>query len=239
MSARKLKRFYEEASVVPIGDGFEIQLDGKALRSPEQNALLLPNALLGEALAEEWRTQDEDISPLTMPFTKLAFTAADRVVPNREAVIEQISAFANSDTICYRANQPSDLVARQKEVWDPILDWAALELGAIMKTGEGIGYVAQDYEAICALTEAFSEQSDYYLAGLYSLVSISNSLLIALAVVEEEIDAEHAFRCANCDELYQSERWGVDAEAKERLDERAEEFRLTAKFLKCLRMTSL
>ncbi|MGY9106961.1 MAG: ATP12 family protein, partial [Alphaproteobacteria bacterium] len=168
MSARKLKRFYDEVSVVPIGDGFEIRLDGKPLRSPEKNALLLPNAFLGEAVAEEWRTQEKDISPPTMPITKLAFTAADRVAPNREAVIEQISAFANSDVICYRASEPDDLVKRQKESWDPILDWSDSELGAPMKTGEGIGYVEQNYDSLCALTETFSEQSDFHLAGLYS-----------------------------------------------------------------------
>jgi chaperone required for assembly of F1-ATPase len=235
LSARKLKRFYDEVRVVPISDGFEIQLDGKPLRSPEKNALLLPNAFLGEAVAEEWRTQEKDISPPTMPFTKLAFTAADRVAPNREAVIEQISAFANSDVICYRASEPDDLVKRQKESWDSILDWADSALGAAMKTGEGIGYVAQDYNALCALTETFSEQSDFHLAGLYSLVSIANSLLLALAVAEEEIGVEDAFRCANCDELYQSEKWGVDAEAQARLDERAEEFRVAAKFLDLLR----
>ena len=147
MSARKLKRFYDDVSVVPSGNGFEIQLDGKPLRSPEKNTLLLPNAFLGEAVAEEWRTQEKDISPPTMPFTKLAFTAADRVAPNRDAVIEQISAFANSDVICYRASEPDDLVKRQKESWDPILDWADMALGAAMKSGEGIGYVAQDYDA--------------------------------------------------------------------------------------------
>jgi len=239
LSARKLKRFYDEVRIVPIEGGFEIQLDGKPLRSPEQNELRLPNALLSEVVAEEWRTQDKDISPLTMPFTKLAFTAADRVAPNREAVIEQISAFANSDAICYRASEPDDLVKRQRGCWDPILDWADSVLGASMKTGEGIGYVAQDYDALCALTEAFSEQSEFHLAGLYSLVATGNSLLIALAVVEEEISVEDGFRCANCDELYQSEKWGVDAEAQARLDERAEEFRVAAEFLKLLRATLL
>ncbi len=238
MSAPKLKRFYEEVAIVTVTGGFEIKLDGKPLRSPEQNALHLPNTALSEALAQEWRVQGEEISPSTMPLTKLAFTAADRVTPNRDAVIEQISAFANSDVICYRAPEPGELVKRQKECWDPILHWADAELGAEMRTGEGIGYIAQDMDALDALTAAFSDKSDFHLAALYSLAVIGNSLVIALAVAEGEIGAEDAFQCANCDELYQSEKWGDDEEAQARLKERAEEFRAAAEFLKLLHHSS-
>lgn len=238
MSAPKLKRFYKEVTIVPIEGGFEIQLDGRPLRSPEQNALNLPNAALSEAMTQEWRDQGEKISPPTMPLTKLAFTATDRVTPNRDAVIEQISAFANSDVICYRATEPGELVKRQKECWDPILQWADAELGAEMRTGEGIGYIAQNFDALDALTAVYSDKSDFHLAALYSLAVIGNSLVIALAVAEGEMSAEDAFQCANCDELYQSEKWGDDEEAQARLKERAEEFRAAAEFLKLLNISS-
>jgi chaperone required for assembly of F1-ATPase len=231
----KLKRFYQEVSVVAADDGFEVLLDGKPLRSPEQNALDLPSALLSEAVAEEWRAQANTIVPDTMPFTRFAFTAADRVAPNREAVIEQISAFANSDVVCYRASAPSDLVERQMKSWDPLLEWAETELGAAMRTGEGIGYVAQDYEALCALTEAFCEESNLYLAALYTMVSNAGSLIIGLAVAEQMLDVEEAFRSANCDELYQAEKWGTDEDAVAQIEARKAEFKSAAQFLDLLR----
>ena len=234
MSALKLKRFYAEVSVITIEGGSQIFLDGKPLSSPEKNALLLPNVHLSEAMAGEWRAQTKRVAPDTMPLTQLAFTASDRVAPNRAAVIEQITAFANSDVVCYRASKPSDLVMRQKESWDPILEWADVVLGASLLTGEGIGYVEQDYDALCALTAAFSEKSDFYLAALYSLASIGNSLLFALAVAEKEIDAEEAFRCTNCDEIYQSEKWSIAPEARTRLKTRAKEYKVAAQFLMLL-----
>ncbi len=234
MSVPKLKRYYDEVAVIPVENGFALHLDGKPLRTPEQNSLLLPNASLGEALAKEWRVLGEYIVPQTMPATKLAFTAMDRVSPNREAVIEQISAFANSEVVCYRAAEPSDLVKRQMESWDPILEWAESALGASIRTGKGIDPIAQDDNTLCALTAAFSGKSNFHLAALYSLAANSHSLIIALAVAIDDMDADEAFRSANCDELYQSEKWGHDPEAQARLQVRAEEFGAAAVFLKLL-----
>ena len=234
MSAPKLKRFYREVAVIPIENGIALHLDGKPLRTPEQNSLVLPTASLGEALATEWRAQGEYIVPQTMPATKLAFTAVDRVFPNREAIIEQISAYVNSDVVCYRASEPRDLVRRQKENWDPILEWAESAFDMSVRTGEGIGHIAQEYNTLCALTAAFSDKSNFHLAALYSLATNSNSLIIALAVAINGMDANEAFRSANCDELYQSEKWGHDPEAQARLQERAEEIEAVALFLKLL-----
>lgn len=234
MSAPKLKRFYDEVTVVEVENGSALHLDGSLLRTPEKNELLLPNVSLSEALAGEWRAVGEYIDPQAMPITKLAFTAIDRVSPNREAVIEQISAFANSDVICYRASEPRALVKRQSESWDAIVEWAESALGVSVQTGEGITPVAQDYNTLCALTAAFSDKSDFHLAALYSLAANSHSLIISLAVAIDGRDADDAFRRANCDELYQSEKWGHDPEAQARFETRAEEFKAAALFLRFL-----
>lgn len=234
MSTPKLKRFYDEVTIVPVESGFTLHLDGKPLRTPEQNSLLLPNASLGEALAKEWRAANQYIAPQTMLSTKLAFTAVDRVSPNREAVTEQISAFVNSDVVCYRAFEPSDLVKRQEENWNPFLEWTESAFDVSIRTGEGIDHIAQEYDTLCALTAAFSDKSNFYLAALYSLAANSNSLIIALAVAIGGMDADEAFRSANCDELYQVEKWGRDPEAQARLQERTEEFGAAAAFLELL-----
>jgi chaperone required for assembly of F1-ATPase len=234
----KLKRFYETVSVSRSKMGFEVLLDGKPVSSPEQNAIHVPNSLLAEALAGEWRAQEKYILPETMPLTRLAFTAIDRVAPNREAVVEQISAFANSDVICYRAPAPGDLVERQSKEWDPLLAWAETELGASVHTTMGIGYEAQNYETLSALTEAFSKEPDFHLAALYSLVSNAGSLVIGLAVSKGHLNAENAFRVANCDEYYQAEKWGTDEDAVARIGARKADFKSAAQFLDLLRGTA-
>ena len=182
MSASKLRRFYSEVAVVPVENGFNVQLDGKPLRTPEQNSLVLPTLSLGEALADEWRRAVEHVDPQTMPYTKLAFTAVDRVSPHREAVVEQISAYANADVVCYRATEPGDLKKRQEDDWDPVLEWAQSKFNVAIRTGEGISHFSQEHDTLCALTSAFSDRSSFYLAALHTLVANSSSLILSLAV---------------------------------------------------------
>lgn len=234
MSTPKLRRFYREAVLQPAENGFSLLLDGKPLRTPEKNSLVLPNAPLGDALAKEWNAAGEYLDSQIMPYTKLAFTAVDRVGPHREAVIEQVSAYANSDVVCYRATSPSDLVERQKEDWDPVLVWAESQFDVAIQTVAGISHVAQEHDTLSALTSAFSVKSDFYLAALYSLVANGNSLILALAVAIGGKNPDEAFRSANCEELYQWEKWGRDAEAEARLEERAGEFQAAAAFIKLL-----
>jgi chaperone required for assembly of F1-ATPase len=234
MSAPKLKRFYSDVVVAPSDGRYEIHLDGRPLRTPIKNDFTLKNLRLAEAVAEEWRAQKAEIVPETMPITKLAFTAVDRVAPNREAVVEQIAAFANSDAVCYRATEPQDLVARQSKEWDPVLEWARSDLGVSFRIGSGIGFVAQEEEAVEAITRELSGKDEYALAALYALTANSGSLLLSLAVAKGHLDQAEAFRRANCDEIYQAEKWGSDAEAQQRMAALAEEFASASALLKLL-----
>ena len=231
MSASRIKRFYNDVAVIPDEGAFAVHLDGKPVKSPLRAVLKVPTASLAEAIAGEWRAQEKHIVPESMPLTRLAFTAIDRVAPNRQAVIEQIAAYANSDAICYRATEPSELVSRQKEAWDPLLVWARDSLGVMLRTGGGIAHIVQDFESIAAIIDRLSEKTDFHLAALHALTESAGSVVTALAVSEGRIEADEGFRRAHCDELYQMEKWGSDSEAQERQDVRAEEFRKAAAFL--------
>lgn len=231
MSAPKLKRFYEHVGVVPVGNGYSIQLDGRPLRTPMQNSLTLNSQQLAEAVAEEWRVQDKEIVPETMPLTKLAFTAVDRVAPHKEAVVEQLAAYVNSDVVCYRATEPAELIKRQTQEWDPVFEWVGSEFGVSLRAGNGIEFVAQDHDTVNAITEVFANESEFFLAALHALTANSGSLLLSLAVAQGRFDPEEAFRMANCDALYQMEKWGADLEARSRLETLAAEFKNASNFL--------
>ena len=120
------KRFYKQASVMPGADGgFVVALDGKPVRTPSRQELGVADAGLAEALAAEWEAQKDKIDPATMPLTRLVNTAIDGVAAAQEEVFEEILRYAGSDLLCYRADAPEALVARETELWDPYLDWAA------------------------------------------------------------------------------------------------------------------
>ncbi len=178
--------------------------------------MIVPSRELAEAVAEEWAAQGETVDARSMPLTGLVSTAIDLVRPDRERIVEELVAYAAHDLVCYRAEAPADLVARQRVVWQPLLDWVALTFDAPLVVTAGIVSVPQPPAALSALRNAVAARDELELAGLNAAVTAAGSLVIALALAAGRIDAAAAFEAAELDETYQIERWGEDPEAARR-----------------------
>jgi chaperone required for assembly of F1-ATPase len=211
-----MKKFYKQASVQPAAEGFAIELDGRPVRTPGKAILALASRALADAIAAEWQGQEDTIQPESMPLTRLANSALDVVAANRVQVVETIAGYGGSDLLCYWADGPADLVERQAEIWQPLLDWAAGELGARLQTTSGIGFVEQPQEALTALRRAVDMHDDMELAALHDLTTICGSLVVGLAGLREYLGLEETWRAGNLDADYQSDRWGQDSEAAAR-----------------------
>jgi chaperone required for assembly of F1-ATPase len=216
MSIDVNRRFYKEATAVAEGDVWRIALDGKVVKTPARNPLSLPTRPLAEAIAAEWAAQDAKVKPDTMPLMQLASTAIDRVAPDRNRVIAETAGYAATDLVCYRAESPDELVARQAAHWDPLIDWLRERYDVSLKVAAGVIAVPQSDQALAALTRAVAAQDDLRLTALGVMTGAAGSLAIGLAVLEGRISPEEAAEAAQLDELYQAERWGIDPEAERR-----------------------
>ena len=151
-----------------------------------------------------------------MPLTRIANTAIEAVSDNMQAVAGDIVAFAGSDLLCYRAAGPEALVARQAKAWDPIIQWAATDLGARFILAEGVMPVEQPRAALDRVAEAIQPLNPFQLSGLHVVTTLTGSALLALAVLKERLTPDEAWAAAHVDEDYQIELWGADAEAEDR-----------------------
>lgn len=226
-----MKRFYKQAAV---GAGGQILLDGKPVRTPGRTALALPNARLAEAIAEEWNAQGETIDPLAMRLTGLANAAVDRIAPDPAGFAAGLAAYGESDLLCYRAEGPAPLVARQAASWDPILAWARARYDVAFEIVTGILHKRQPAETVGRLAAAVEARGPFELAGLSPLVTVSGSLIVALALAEGAIGLEPAWAAATLDEHWQAEQWGEDQEAAKALAGRRADFAAAARFLSLL-----
>jgi chaperone required for assembly of F1-ATPase len=231
-----MKRFYKETAVDSAEDGHRILLDGRPMRTPAKSVLVVPTRGLAEAIAGEWHEVPEkaEINASHLPLTRLAATGLDRVTTQRARVIEDTAKYAGSDMLCYRASVPDSLVTRQRETWQPLLDWAAERYAARLAVGEGLAFVAQPAEAVAHLHDAVAAHGDFALSALYNLTHMAGSLIIALAVAEGRLSAEQAFAAAELDELYQIDRWGEDPITTKRHDGLRHDIGATARFLALL-----
>lgn len=235
MLQQPVRRFYREAAAVAGEEGWELRLDGRAVKTPARQPLRLPRAALAEALAAEWAAQGEKLQPAEMPLTALTFTAVDLVRPRRAELVAEIADYGGTDLICYRAAHPPELVERQRTLWQPLLDWAALALDAQLLVTEGVTAVEQPAAALQALRGAVEAEDDFTLAALATSVRASGSLVIGLALAQGRLDAEAAFAAAELDESWELERWGEDAEAAKRRAGLLSELQACERFFALLR----
>lgn len=215
MSGWTAKRFWKAATVVPAEGGFAVQLDGRVVKTPAKAALLLPTRALAEAVAAEWLAQDEKVDPASMPVTRAANAALDKVAAQHAEVAALIAAYGETDLLCYRAEGPEELVSLQTAAWDGWLDWAAVRYGARLAATRGVVPVAQPEAALAALAARVAACDIWELAALHDLVGITGSLVLGLAVAEGALDAEAAWDASRIDETWQIAQWGEDEEAAE------------------------
>ncbi len=230
-----MKRFYKDVTISPASGekAWQIQLDGRPIKTPRRSQLSLPTRALADAVADEWRTQGDDVQPATMPFTKLANAAIDRVVGREGEVIDKIMAYGN-DLLCYRADL-AELAARQETEWTPLLAWAAERFGAHLDTQIGVTHFAQPDAAIAALRRAVEPYDAFALTALHNAATILHSLVLTLAVAEGRLSAAEAFARSQLDERYQAERWGEDHEAAARAQAIAAELAAAERFIRLAR----
>jgi len=226
-----VRRFYKAAAV---GAGNLILLDGRPVKTPGRHDLAPPTGALAEAIADEWNAQEDRIDARSMPLTGLANAAIDRIATDAAAFARGLAAYGESDLLCYRAEGPAPLAARQSELWDPLLAWAQQRYEIVLEVTSGIIHMKQPGETIDRLGAAVGSRDPFQLAGLSPLVTISGSLLIALALAEGAIGLEAAWSAATVDEAWQTGKWGEDAEAVAALANRRRDFAAAARFLALL-----
>lgn len=233
------KRFYKGVSVSEIDGEFAVLLDGRPVKTPSKRGLVLPTQRAAELVAAEWQAQETEINPGKMPLTRLANTAIDGIANEVDAVFDDMLKFAGTDLLCYRADSPENLVIRQSEVWDPVVRWAADELGARFILVAGIMHHEQPETALAAITEAMQAEKDAFrLASLHTMTTLMGSAILVAAYAYGRLTAEEAWKAAHVDEDYQIDLWGTDTEAEARRAARWTEFSAAARFYEALTVRS-
>jgi chaperone required for assembly of F1-ATPase len=215
-----------------------VLLDGRPLRLPGGMPLATRFGALAEAIAAEWQAaggaKDGEMTMEAVPLTRLLGTAQDRVAPDPSAMVAGLAKFAETDLLCYRAEDPA-LAAMQAREWQPLLDWAAEAHGAPLTVTAGLMPVAQPAASLDALRDAVATHATEELAALGLAVPSLGSLVLGLALSAGRLDATEAHRLAVLDETHQEQRWGTDWEAAERRARAAADLDLAERFLALVR----
>lgn len=230
-----MKRFYKIVEPREAEGGWQIALDGRIVRTPARAPLLLPTLVLAQGVAAEWDAQGDDLDPLTMPATGFANAAIDQVAPNPADFAANIARYAETDLLCYRADNPAPLVARQAAQWSPWLDWARRRYDVTFRITSGIIHVAQPPETLARLSTVVAAYDPFMLAPLSTLVTLTGSLILGLAIADAEADPDTIWNAAELDALWQAELWGEDSQAQALAAAHRREFDAAVAFCRMVR----
>ena len=225
------KRFYDTVNLEEGPDGYAILLDKRGVRTPARAELRVAGMVLAKEIAREWDDQGENIDPETMPMTKRANTALDRVCGREAEVVGELVDYAGADLLCYRAENPGDLVELQCAHWDPVLAWAKNNMGAAFKVQAGISHIDQPSQALAIIGNAFADYHPFELAPLHTMTTLTGSALLTLAHAKGHLDADQLWAAAHVDEDWQISQWGEDEDAAGRGTARRAEMDADIRFL--------
>ena len=213
MSGWKAKRFWTKAEAEPCDGGFTVRLDARPVKTPAKAAFVVPSLAMAQASAAEWQAQSGVIRPDTMPMTRYANSAIDKVAHQHADVVDIVAAYGETDLLCYRATEPEALIARQSAGWDAHLDWAATDLDARLSVTHGVIPIPQDAASLTNLRRLTAAFDPFQLAPFHDFVAITGSLILGLAMAKDRLTADDAFALSRIDEHWQAELWGRDEDA--------------------------
>jgi chaperone required for assembly of F1-ATPase len=228
--AAAMKRFYREVGVVPEGTGWRVTLDGRGVKSQGGRVQAVPTEPLARALAAEWAEQGEQLDPARFLFRDLADYAIDVIAPDRVAAIADLLRYAETDTLCYRAEPDEPFHARQIAAWEPVLQAAEARWDVHFERTSGVLHRPQPAATLNRLEAVVATQDDFALAALTTLTTLSASLVTGLAALEPGADIAALWQASELEEAWQAEQWGEDAEAAKRRERRFAAFAAAARF---------
>lgn len=187
-----------------------IMRNGRHLMTPAGHPYQMQSLQMAEDINAEWKAQGDKIVPATMPLTQLYATAIDIVAKDRAKTINALLAYIGTELLCQWAEHPENLIQKQRDVWQPYIDWCNARYDINFVVGHGIMPVSQNDEVTQRLGHVIESCDNLALAGLSTAVDTSGSLILGLALSEGFKTACEIFEAAELDFAHQAQTWGDD-----------------------------
>ena len=215
-----MKKSWEKVSIKKTSlNSFRIMLDEIILQTPLKRELVLPNLNLAQEIVKEWDQDSKNINTESMIFYGLISTALDKIIDNKNLYINDILDYVDTDLICYRAQNPKELVELQKIKWDPIILLIERYIGTKVQVFQGILPKKQHATVHANLNNLINQFDIFEISALHRITNITGSIFLSLCVLKKDVSKNEAFELSFLDELWQSENWGFDEETSQKRKE--------------------
>ena len=230
-----MKKFWETIEIKKVSSKeFYILLDNKKLKTPLKKELTLSNHLMAKEVLKEWDQRSDIIDTDDLVFYGLLSTAIDRVREEKNSYINDIINFIDTDLICYRADNPIDLVSFQNKHWDPIISLIEKYINTKVSIFKGVMPSQQNSKVHHKVKNLVVELSDIQISVLHRITNLIGSVFLALCILKKDLSNKQAFELSFLDELWQAENWGYEEDASTKRKKIRTELNRLILFIDCI-----
>ncbi|XP_069917751.1 ATP synthase mitochondrial F1 complex assembly factor 2 isoform X7 [Oryctolagus cuniculus] len=145
----------------------------------------------------------------SVKWTTLCNTSLDNPTQrSKDQLIRAAIKFLDTDTICYKVEEPETLVELQKNEWDPVIEWAENRYGVEIGSSTSImgpSIPARTHEV---LANHLASYNMWALQGIEFVVTQLKSMVLTLGLTDLHLTVEQAVLLSRLEEEYQIQKWG-------------------------------
>ena len=209
---------------------FNLFINNKEIKTPEKISFnfkykIFPNLILKEIEKFKLKNLNQSV------YYNIFSIAKDKILVDKQKYIEEVIKYINTDLICYWENKPEDLYSLQKENWNK-------QLKTLKKEKLNFDYtinilpIKQSHTSIELLKNNLIKFDDVILACLLIITKITSSVLLSYLFITNRIKPIDLYKNTYLHEIWQSKKWGVVEEEKEKRESDLLTFKQIYKLIK-------
>ena len=212
-------------------DGFfKLFINNKEIKTPENALFNFKEKIYPELILKEIKRYN--LKNLNQSLYYNIFTLAkDKIFFDKQKYINEVMKYINTDLICYWEQKPEDLYTLQIDSWSK-------QLKKLKKEGLKFDYthnilpIKQKDSSIELLKNKIIKLDDIILACLLIVTKTTSSLLLSYLFTTNRIKPIDLYKNTYLHEIWQSNKWGIVEEEKEKRESDLLTFKKIYKLIK-------
>ena len=193
---------------------FNLFINNKEIKTPEKVSFnfkekIFPNLILKEIKKFKLKNLNQST------YYNIFSLAKDKIQVDKQKYIEEVLKYINTDLICYWENKPDDLYTLQLDNWNS-------QLKKLKKEELNFDYtfnitpIKQNKSSIVLLKKKLIQLDDIILSCLLIMTKITSSVLLSYLFITNRIKPIDLYNNTYLHEIWQSKKWGIVEEEKEK-----------------------
>ena len=193
---------------------YNLLFNDKEIKTPENVLFNFKDKIFPELILEEIKKfKFKNLNQST--YYNIFSLAKDKIFVDKKKYIDEVIKYINTDLICYWEKKPEDLYTLQIDNWSKQLKKLKDEELKFEYTFNILPMKQKD-SSIELLKNKLIQLDDVILACLLIVTKTTSSLLLSYLFITDRIKPIDLYKNTYLHEIWQSNKWGIIREEKEK-----------------------